>query len=197
MADKTKFAVKVVFDKNVPLSHVASSKLQKEKGGQKTRKTLGVTKPRASFEPPLLHWVEATDPIQKTVTMSIKEVSVTVTFSARIWIDKSIDKKCDCYAHVLDHEKRHAKTWAAGAKKREKAILKAVSDATAPTLDNPVVVKPSQARKTSKDAYDAIYAALDAAVQKAGAEISKESKKIHTPGELKKTNSLCEDYLIG
>lgn len=197
MADKTKFSVNVIFDKKILLTHVGSSQLQKEKGGQKTRKTLGSTKPKASFEPPLLHWEEATDPIQKTVTMSIKEVTITVTFSARIWIDKRITKSSDCYVHVMEHEMRHVKIWAAGARKRERDILKAVTDATEPTMDNPVVVKQSQAKKVRDDAFNRIAAALDAAVQKAGAEISKDSKKIHTPAELKKTNSLCELYLTG
>lgn len=197
MAGKTKVSIKVDFTKTVPLSHVASSKLQKEKGGQATKKTLGATKPRAEYEPPVLHWDETTDPIAKKVTLAIKEVTATVTFSARIWIDKAIDKKSDCYAHVFDHEKQHAKIWAKEAKKREKDLIKAVEKVVAPSLGKPVEVKQTEAKKVRAAAFKAIDAALGAAVQKAGLECGKESRKIHTPAELAKTNRLCADYLRG
>ena len=197
MADKTKYSIKVAFEKKVPVSHVASSKLQKEKDGQATKKTLGVTKPRASFEPPVLHWDETTDPINKTVKLALKEVTATVTFSARIWIDKAIDKSCDCYAHVFDHEKRHAIIWSKESKKAEAGINKAVAQAKVPTMSKPVEVKAAQAAKIRSEAFKAVDAALGAAVQKAGIEVGKASRKIHTPAELKKTNKLCAVYLTG
>ncbi|MFT7593723.1 MAG: hypothetical protein ACI8R4_001039 [Paracoccaceae bacterium] len=195
MSGKTKYSIAVEFDKKVPLSHVASSKLQKEKNVQKTTRTLGSTKPSASFEPPVLHWDEVTDPIAKTVALAIKEVSATVTFSVKIWVDQSVDKKCDCYAHVLDHEKRHAGIWQSGAKKRGKDILKAICDATTPTMAKPVTVKQSEVKKLRAAAFKKIEAALEVAVKAAGEAISKESKKIHTAAELKKTNALCVKYL--
>ncbi len=193
---KTKFKIKVKFLKKVPLSHVASSKLQKEKGGQKTTKTLGTTKPHVAFPPPELHWEELTDPIAKTVKLSLKKVIVKVEYSAKIWLDKGVDRNSPCYAHIFEHEKRHARIWNAGVKKYGKKIAQAVIDATAPTMDEPVEVASAKAAALRKDSYDKIYRALDSAVLKYGKIISKESKVIHTPGELKKTNKLCAPYLM-
>src|SRR4029078_7665146 len=125
MANKTTFSVKVSFENEVALSHVASSKLKNEKGGQATTKTLGATKPSVSVTQSILHWDETTDPIAKKVTLAIKEVTSEIVYSARIWIDDSIDKKCNCYKHVLDHEKQHVKIWKDGAKKYAEFIIAA------------------------------------------------------------------------
>ncbi|MFL4471327.1 hypothetical protein ACERZ8_16110 [Tateyamaria armeniaca] len=196
MAGKTKISIDVSFNKSIQLKHVAGSALQKEKDGQKTKRTLGVTKPKVEFSQPVLHWDEVSDPINKTITLAIKEVTARVTFSARIWIDKRIDKKCECYAHVFDHEKRHAKIWQAGVKKYSSAIQKAVEDATLPKMDAPEEMKESKAKAFRTDAFKRIDIAFNEAVIKYGKKISAESKKIHTSSELKKTNNLCEEYLL-
>ena len=197
MAKSTKFSIKVTFENRVTLSHVSSGKLQGEKGGQKTKKTLGVTKPRAEITTPVLHWDQTTDPINKKITLALKEVSADVTFSARIWVDKAIDKKSDCYKHVMDHELEHVKIWKSSVNKQAKDIEKAVSDATAPQMDAPEEIKLSEAAKFRDAAFKKIDAALHEAVQKCGATASAESKKIHTSAEWKKTNTLCADYLKG
>lgn len=198
MAGTTTIKINVVFDKRVPLTPVPSSKLQKQKkNAQKTKKVLGSTKPSAAVETPVLHWDQVTDPIAKTVQLAIKEVTATVTFSTRIWVDKAIAKKDPCYAHVLDHEKRHVKVWQAGAKKYGAKINQEVAAVVAPTLKNPVEVPLSQAQTVRNDAFKVIDAALAAAVQKYGKKIGDESKKkVHTAAELKKTNTICAAYLI-
>lgn len=196
MSGKTKYSISVVFDNNVTLSPVPSSKLQKVKGGQKTKKTLGTTKPRATIDVPVLHWDEVTDPIAKTVTLALKEFIVTVTYSTRIWVDQAIDKKSPCYAHVLDHEERHVKIWKQGVKKEAATICKAVEAVAVPSTDKPVQMKLSEAGKFRDACFKELSAALDAAVQAAGIKIGQASKKIHTAAELKKTNTLCAAYLI-
>ncbi len=196
VADKTKISIDVSFDKKVKLSHVASGKLQKEKDGLKTTKTLGVTKPSAAVESPVLHWDEVTDPINKTKTLAIKEVSAKVVYSTRVWIDKAIGKKHDCYKHVFEHEKRHVKVWQAGVKKYAKDIIKAVDAVTTPKLGKPVEVKDKAAAKVREEAFKRIDKALADAVQKYGKKIGDESKKkIDTSSERKKTNAICADYL--
>jgi hypothetical protein len=196
MATKTTFSIKVSFENEVVLSHVASSKLQNEQGGQATKKTLGVTKPRVSVTRTVLHWDETTDPIANKLTLAIKEVTAEVVYSARIWIDDAIDKKCDCYKHVLDHEKQHVKIWKDGAKKYAEFIIQAVADVTSPQMDMPEEIELSKAPAFRDAAFQRIDAAVNEAAQNCGKKISAESKKIHTSAELKKTNSLCADYLI-
>lgn len=197
MADKTKISINVSFDKKVALSHVASSQLQKEKPGPKLKKTLGTTKPSASVDQPVLHWDETTDPINNTVTLAIREVTSNVVFSARIWVDKSIDRKHACYGHVMDHEKRHVKVWQSGVRKYAKDILKAVEAAVSPDMAKPVEVKQKDAKKLRADSFTRIETALNDAVQIYGKKIGAESKKkIHTAAEARKTQSICADYLI-
>ncbi len=196
MAKKTTFSIKVSFENEVVLSHVASSKLKNEKGGQETKKTLGTTKPSVSVTQPVLHWDETTDPIAKKVTLAIKEVTSEIVYSARIWIDAAIDKKCDCYKHVLDHEKQHVKIWKDGARNYAEFIIKAVADATSPQMDMPEEIGLSEAAAFRAAAFQRINVAVNEAAQNCGKKISAESKKIHTAAELKKTNSLCADYLI-
>lgn len=145
---------------------------------------------------PVLHWDETTDPIAKKVTLAIKEVTSEIVYSARIWIDTAIDEKCDCYKHVLDHEKQHVKILKGGAKKYADFIIKAVADATSPQMYKPEEIGLSDAAAFREAAFQRINAAVSQAAQKCRKKISGESQKIHTTAELKKTNSLCADYMI-
>jgi hypothetical protein len=197
MARMTKISIPVTFEKTVKVSYVNSSKLQKDKkDAQATTKTLGVMKPSVSIGVPELHWQEESDPIAKTVTLAVKEVRSFVTFTGKIWIDNAIDKKCECFKHVFDHEKRHAKIWNKGVKGYGNKIRAEVSDAVNPKLFDPKTVKESEVRKVREEAFKAIDKALEKAVLKYGKKVQTESRKIHTSGELRKTNDLCRDYLM-
>ena len=196
MPGNTKFNVSVAFDKKVSLSHVASSRLQKEKGGQKTKRTLGVTKKHAERGVPLLHWDEETDPIAKTVRLALKEVSIAYVIKANIWLDKAVDKKSPCYKHIMNHEMRHVKIWQNGIKKYTKDMIKLVEDATEPKMSTPIVVKLSKAKALRAASYNKINAAMIEAFDIYGKKISEDSRKIHTPAELKKTNEMCQMYLL-
>jgi hypothetical protein len=192
--EKTKFSIEVVFDKKVPVRYKPSATLQKgKKGKQKKIKVLGQTKGGASVDLLDVVWEQAGS--GKKMTLAIKEVVARVVYRAVVWVDAAIDKKSECYRHVVRHENEHVQYWKDGPEKYKKLIVKAVADATGPQMEQPEGVALKDAAKFKAAARQYINERLVAAARKYGKKIQTQSLIIHTQAELEKTNLLCTDYL--
>ncbi len=197
MASTTDFDVKMALISKVPVSYVDSATIQKQENAIKGTKTLGVTLPSVEIPVPTVEWQETPDKATGRVTLAITKVSVAVSITAKVMIDKDIDKTSDCYKHVYEHEKRHLLAYKNGATSHTDAIKRAVSDATAPKLKAPVKVAAKDVKSFQERAEKRIVDALDKAVVEAMKEIKADSLAIHTPEELKKTDTICAAYLKG
>jgi hypothetical protein len=195
VAGKTSFDVTMTMVSKVPVTYVESATLQKQENAVKGTKTLGVTNPSVAIPEPTLEWQETSDKATGMYTVVITKVSVAVSISATVMIDKAIDRTSDCYKHVFEHEKRHLQAYKDGAASHEAAIRRAVTDATAPQLKTPVKVAKKDLAKFKERAQRRVVDALDSAVVDAMKEIKTDSLAIHTAAELKKTDTICANYL--
>lgn len=195
MSGKTDFDVTMIMAAKVPLSYVDSSTIQKQETKDRGGKVLGVTVPSVAIPEPTITWDEVQDKATKMVSLAVAKVSVEVSISAKVMIDKAIDKKSRCHKHVWDHEKRHLDAYKAGAKSQTAAIRRAVTDAAVPQRKKPLAVEEKDVRKIKEKTEKRIIEALDGAVIAAIKEIKADSLSIHTPDELKKTNGVCAIHL--
>ena len=86
LSGKTKFTIDVRFDSNVPVKHVPMKSIQKGSGAG--RRAVAVTDRRCSCPSIVVKWEEVTDPIAKTVTLSIKELKIVILFHCSIRYSK-------------------------------------------------------------------------------------------------------------
>ncbi|MBL8360976.1 MAG: hypothetical protein JNN18_10845 [Rubrivivax sp.] len=197
MADKTTFDVTMSLADKVLLDHVDSATIQKQQNAIKGTKTLGVTEPTLMIPVPAVEWSETPDKAKGMVTLAIRKVSVAVSITAKVMIDKAISKGSPCYVHVFEHEKRHLEAYKKGAASRCVEVRRAVADATAPQCKAPVKVAAKDVAAFKVKAEKRIEKALDETVLAAMKEIRAESLAIHTADELKKTNTICAAHLAG
>jgi hypothetical protein len=111
MAGKTNFDVTMTLASKVPVTYVDSATIQKQENAIKGTKTLGVTTPSVAIPMPDLEWQETPDKANGMCTLAITKVSVAVSITATVMIDRAIDRASDCYKHVYDHEKRHLQAY--------------------------------------------------------------------------------------
>src|SRR5690606_1099171 len=124
-------------------------------------KVLGTTLPSVAIPPLTVTWDETPDKAKKTVTLAVAKVSVVVSISARVLIDKAIDRKTPCYKHVWEHEKKHLDAYKRGASGHAADLRRAVADATVPQRRKPLEVPEKDARAFKAKAEERMGAALE------------------------------------
>ncbi len=198
MADKTTFDVTMALDPSkVSWTDVDSATIQKQENAIKGTKTLGVT--QASIERPAMKfvWEETPDKATGMVTLAISKVTLAVTVSAQVMVDKAIGKSTPCHKHVIGHEQRHVDAYKSSAVAQAAELKRAVAGATAPQLKAPVKVAKKDIYAFKAKQQERIEKALDKAFPELMAAMKAESLKIHTSAEMNKTNTICAAYLGG
>ncbi len=198
MAGKTTFDVTMALDPSkVSWTDVDSTTIQKQENAIKGTKTLGVTQASIERPPMKFVWEETPDKATGMVTLAVSKVTLAVTVSARVMVDKAISKSTPCHKHVVDHEQRHVDAYKSSAVTQTTELRRAVADATAPQLKAPVKVAKKEVDAFKAKQQERIEKALDPVIPKLMAAMKEVSLAIHTSAEMKKTNAICAAHLGG
>jgi len=193
MAAKTKFSIDVKFDTRVPVKYVPVKSIQK--GVATGKKAAAVTDESFIIPSITVSWEELADPINKMVTLSIKEVSIEILFKCDIQYAREIPRRSQCHTHVVRHENLHVANRRATLNRNKNVIAKYIENATAPKMDKPVTIKLSKAKAQRDTSYKKILTATQDACGKMITLSNDESKKVDTPSEDRRTNGLCAQFL--
>lgn len=193
MANKTKFTINMAFPSSVQAKTAPLRTIQK--GADPGKVGVSVTDSSCTCKSVVLHWDETTDPINKTVTLAIKEVTVDLDVTCAIFYAKEVDRKSPCYAHLVKHEYKHLASRKASVKKYKPLVVKFIEESVWPTLDDPQTMKSNKAKALRNSAYKKIKKAADDACGKFMTLSDRDSKKIDTSSETAETTRLCAEFI--